>query len=121
MNNLLWLLQILLALLFVFAGGVKFMMPAAKLAEGLPSWLPLWFIYFIAVCEILGGIGLIVPWLTRIKPQLTPLAAIGLVIIMLGAVVVSAQMDIKGAAIPATIGLLCAFVAYGRMKVSPAK
>ena len=80
------------------------MMPAAKLAEGLPSWLPLWFIYFIAVCEILGGIGLIVPWLTRIKPQLTPLAAIGLVVIMLGAVVVSAQMDIKGAAIPATMG-----------------
>ena len=121
MNNLLWLLQILLALLFVFAGVVKFLMPADKLAEGLPSFLPLWFIYFIAVCEILGGVGLIIPWLTRIKPKLTPLAAIGLVIIMLGAVVVSAQMDVKGAAIPLTIGLLCAFVAYGRMKMVPVK
>lgn len=121
MNNLLWLIQLLLAILFIFAGVVKFLMPAEKLAEGLPSYLPLGFVYFIAVCEILGGIGLIVPWLTKIKPQLTPLAAIGLVIIMIGATVISAQMDIKGAAIPSTIGLLCAFVAYGRMKRSPAK
>jgi len=121
MNNLLWLLQLLLALLFMVAGVTKFLMPAEKLAAGLPDYLPLWFIYFIGVCEILGGIGLIVPWLIKIKPSLTPLAAIGLVIIMIGATVISAQMDIRGAAIPATIGLLCAFVAYGRMKLSPAK
>ena len=121
MNNLLWLLQILLAILFVVMGGVKFLMPSQDLAKGLPDYLPLWFIYFIGACEILGGIGLIVPWLTKIKPSLTPLAAIGLLIIMIGATVISAQMDIKGAPIPATVGLLCAFVAYGRMKVSPAK
>lgn len=121
MNNLLWLLQILLALLFMFAGVTKFLMPADKLAEGLPSFLPLAFVYFIGVCEILGGIGLVVPWLTKIKPILTPLAAIGLVIIMIGATVISAQMDVRGAAIPATVGVLCAFVAYGRMKLSPAK
>ena len=119
MNNLLWLLQILLALLFLFAGGVKFMIPADDMAKDLPSYLSIGFIYFIGVCEILGGIGLVVPWLTKIKPWLTPLAAAGLVIIMIGAVAVS-PFDSK-IMIPASIGLLCALVAYGRMNDLKAK
>ena len=119
MNNLLWLLQILLALLFVFSGAVKFMIPAEDMAKDLPPYLSLGFIYFIGVCEVLGGIGLVVPWLTKIKPWLTPLAAVGLVIIMIGAVAVS-PFDSK-TAIPATIGLLCAFVAYGRFNDLKAK
>lgn len=112
MNNLLWLLQILLALLFLFSGIVKFMIPAEDMAKDLPSYLSIGFICFIGVCEILGGIGLVVPWLTKIKPGLTPLAAVGLLIIMIGAVAVS-PFDVK-ALIPASIGLLCALVAYGR-------
>ena len=119
MNNLLWLLQILLALLFLFAGGVKFMIPAADMAKGLPSYLSLNFIYFIGVCEILGGIGLVVPWLTKIKPWLTPLAAALLVIIMIGAVAVS-PFDTK-ILIPASVGVLCALVAYGRFSALKAK
>jgi len=116
MNNLFWLLQVLLALLFLFAGTVKFLMPAEKLAEGMPPYLSLTFVYFIGICEILGGIGLIVPWLTKIKPGLTPLAAVGLFIIMIGATAVTVPLGIDKAAIPAVVGLLCAFVAYGRWK-----
>jgi uncharacterized membrane protein len=112
MNNLLWLLQILLALLFLFSGVVKFMIPAEDMAKDLPPYLSIGFIYFIAVCEILGGIGLVVPWLTKIKPWLTPVAAAGLVIIMIGAVAIS-PFDTK-VLIPASVGLLCALVAYGR-------
>lgn len=112
MNNLLWLLQALLALLFLFSGVVKFMIPAEDIAKDLPPYLSIGFIYFIGVCEILGGIGLIVPWLTKIKPWLTPLAAAGLLIIMIGAVIIS-PFDTK-VLIPATVGVLCAVVAYGR-------
>ena len=112
MNNLLWLLQILPALLFLFSGIVKFVIPADDIAKDLPPYLSMGFIYFIAVAEILGGIGLVVPWLTKIKPWLTPLAAAGLVIIMIGAVAIS-PLDTK-ALIPASVGLLCVLVAYGR-------
>jgi uncharacterized membrane protein len=112
MNNLLWLLQILLGLLFMFSGVVKFMIPAEDMAKDLPPYLSIGFIYFIGVCEILGGIGLIVPWLTKVKPWLTPLAAALLVIIMIGAVAIS-PFDTK-VLIPATVGLLCVLVAYGR-------
>ena len=120
MNNLLWLFQILLALLFLFAGTVKFLMDPQKLAEGMPPYLPLAFVYFIGVCEILGGIGLVVPWLTKIKPGLTPLAATGLLIIMIGATAVTVPLGVDKAVIPAIVGLLCAFVAYGRWKSRPA-
>lgn len=117
MNNLLWLVQILLALLFLFAGVSKFLMPADELAKGLPPYLSLGFIYFIGICEILGGIGLVVPWLTQIKPWLTPLAAWLLLIIMIGAVVVS-PFDAK-VLIPAVAGLLLIFVASGRKSSAP--
>lgn len=112
MNILLWIVQILLALLFVFAGISKFLMPSDEMAKNMPPYLSLNFIYFIGVCEALGGIGLILPWATKIKPWLTPLAAALLVVIMIGAVVVSPK-DAK-VLIPLVVGLLCAFVAWGR-------
>src|SRR4051812_26680587 len=87
-NRLLWTAQTLTALLFLFAGSVKFIMPADKLQQG-PVVLPLAFIYFIGVCECLGALGLLLPGLTRIHTYLTPLAAAGLTIIMIGATVVS--------------------------------
>ena len=81
----------------------------------LVAHLPDLFMKFIGVCEILGGLGLILPGLLRIKRSLTPLAAIGLLIIMIGAIVVSILGPGIGTAIPAIVGaLLCAFVAYGR-------
>src|SRR4051812_35813568 len=87
-NRLLWTAQVLVALLFLFAGVMKFIMPPEKMQEG-PVVLPLAFLYFIGVCECLGALGLLLPGLTRVRTSLTPLAAAGLTIIMIGAVVVS--------------------------------
>jgi len=116
-NVLLWVIQALLALLFLFAGGTKFLLPTEQLTQG--GW-SLGFIRFIGVCEILGAIGLIVPSVTRIRPILTPLAAAGLVIIMVGATVVTLRMpQPAGAVIPGIVGLLAAFVAYGRWRLVP--
>ena len=118
MNIVLWIIQILLALMFLFAGGTKLYYSAeAMAAMGPPNQvqLPGLFMKFIGVCEILGALGLILPGLLRIRRSLTPMAAIGLLIIMIGAVVVSIAGPGVGTAMPAlVIGLLCAFVAYGR-------
>lgn len=123
MNILLWIIQIVLALLFLFAGGTKFWFTIEEMRKmGSPNQilLPGLFIRFIGLCEILGALGLVLPGLLRIKPHLTVLAAIGLTIIMIGAAVVSAMGDGLAAAVPAVIiGLLCAFVAYGRTSLRP--
>ena len=119
MNVVLWIVQGLLAALFLFAGGAKFVMPPEVLTAGPPA-LPLLFIRFIGVCEMLGAIGLILPGLLRIRTGLTPLAAAGLVIVMLGATAYNlAAGDVATALITLVIGLLCAFVAYGRWRLTP--
>lgn len=115
-NRTLWIIQGLLAAVFLFAGGVKLVMPAADLAKLAPM-LSVGFLRFVAVCEVLGAIGLILPWLLRIQPVLTPLAAAGLVIIMIGAVTVTVMMNgIAVALFPLVVGLLLALVAYGRWR-----
>jgi hypothetical protein len=118
-NTVLWIAQGLLAVMFLFAGGSKLVMSAAQMTEqanavgGMQP--PVVFIRFIGVCELLGAIGVIVPWLTGIRPGLTPLAAAGLVVIMLGATVVNLTTTVPALAIFTLIlGLLAAFVAYGR-------
>jgi len=117
LNYVLWTLQILLALLFLFAGISKFVMPAAEMMKQSP--VPLGFLYFIGVAETLGGLGLVLPSLLRIRPGLTPLAAVGLAIIMIGATVISAKGGIKAALFPFVVMLLLAFVAYGRWRLWP--
>ena len=116
MNIVLWILQILLGLLFMFSGSMKFIMSAEQMNEGAPVAWPIWFLHFIGICEILGGIGLIVPWLTGIKRGLTPLAASLLVVIMIGATVISAMMSIPIAIVPFVVGLLLIVVAWGRSR-----
>src|SRR3954465_15711698 len=116
MNIVLWILQILLCLLFLFSGTMKFVMSAEQMAQGMPVALPIWFIHFIGICEILGAIGLIVPWLTGIKRGLTPLAASLLIVIMIGATVISAMMSIPIAILPFVVGLLLIVVAWGRSR-----
>jgi uncharacterized membrane protein YphA (DoxX/SURF4 family) len=116
----LWIVQGLLALVFLFAGGMKLVMPLEELTTGAPVQLPGLFLRFIGVCEVLGAIGLIVPGLVRIRPGLTPLAAAGLVIIMIGATSLTmAYMNAPMALPPLVIGLLAAFVAYGRWRIAP--
>jgi uncharacterized membrane protein len=114
MNIFLWILQGLLGVLFLFAGVTKFLMPYEEMMKDAPVVMPKWFILFIGACEILGGLGLFLPWLLKIKPGLTPLAAGLLVIIMIGAVVTSAMASPAMAIFPFVVGLLLAFVAYKR-------
>jgi hypothetical protein len=110
----LWTIQALLALVFLFAGGIKIVTPLDVLYAQMPLPLPGIFIRFIGVCELLGAIGLILPGLTRIRPELTSLAARGLVLIMVGAAMFTPADQLPLAAIPVVIGLLAAIVAYGR-------
>jgi uncharacterized membrane protein YphA (DoxX/SURF4 family) len=118
MNKALWVVQVLLALVFLFAGGVKLILPVEEMTKQMP--LPGPFLRFIAVAEVLGALGLILPGLLRVRPGLTPLAAAGLVIIMTGATVVTlASGAIAMALIPFAVGLLALFVAYGRWRLSP--
>ena len=120
MNKTLWAVQILLAMLFLFAGGAKFFVPAAQMTQGMPAALASGaFIHFIGTCEALGALGLILPGLLRIKPGLTPLAASGLVIIMIGATVLSVPQGVVVTAVPLATGILAAFVAYGRWRLAP--
>jgi uncharacterized membrane protein YphA (DoxX/SURF4 family) len=115
----LWVVQVLLALLFLFAGAMKFIMPIEEMTKQMPSMSGT-FLHFIGICELLGGLGMVLPGLLKIKTGLTPLAAAGLVIIMIGAVVVSYQvMGMKGIPAPLIVGLLAAFVAYGRWRLVP--
>lgn len=118
MSWILWIVQALLALLFLYAGGLKLILPVEEMTAQVP--MPGLLLRFIGVCEVLGAIGLIVPGLTRIRPELTPLAAAGLVIIMIGATVITLMyMPPSWALIPAVTGLLAAFVAYGRWRLAP--
>ena len=118
MTYVLWIVQGLLALLFLFAGVMKFIMPIEEMTRDIQ--MPAAFLRFIGVAEICGGLGLILPSLLRIRPGLTPLAAAGLVIIMIGATIVSLKIGpVALAAMPFVVGLLAAFVAYGRWKLAP--
>ena len=118
MNIVLWIIQILLALLFLFAGGTKLVLSAEQMQSmASPNQvnLPILFIRFIGVVEVLGALGLVLPGLLRIKKGLTPLAAIGLTIVMIGAVIITIAGDgIAMAITPIIVLVLCALVAYGR-------
>lgn len=120
MTYVLWIIQVLLALLFLLAGGTKLVLPLESLTQPGQIQLPGLFIRFIGVVEVLGALGLVLPGLLRIKPGLTPLAAAGLVIVMIGAVAVTAASgQVSTAIFPLVIGLLAAFVAYGRWRLAP--
>jgi uncharacterized membrane protein YphA (DoxX/SURF4 family) len=114
----LWVLKGLLAALFLFAGVMKFVMPIEEMTRDIQ--LPGWFLRFIGVAEICGALGLILPSLLKIRPGLTPLAAAGLVVIMIGATIISLMIgSVATAVMPLVVGLLAAFVAYGRWKLAP--
>ena len=120
MTYILWIVQVLLSLTFLFAGSTKFLMTVEQMNSMAKIPLPGLLIHFIGMCEILGAIGLILPWALVIKPKLTPIAACGLVIIMIGAVTLTvAGGDILPALFPLIVGLLAAFVAWGRFRMLP--
>ena len=121
MNNLLWILQILLGIYFFVTGIVHFILP-----PNLPdvmAWmydLPGWLHYLSGAAEILGGLGLILPGLTRIQTRLTPLAAAGLVVVMIGAMAYHINRgEIQNLFMNLVLALLLAIVAYGRWRSHP--
>jgi uncharacterized membrane protein YphA (DoxX/SURF4 family) len=116
-NLWLWIVQVLLAVVFLFTGGSKLAMPTDVLAA--QSHLPGLFMKFIGVCEILGALGLILPGLLHVRPELTPLAAVCLLIIMIGATVSTANLMPAVLPMPVIVGLLTAYVAYGRWRLAP--
>ena len=115
MNYALWTVQGLLALIFLFAGGMKLVLPIEAMTKQMP--MPGLFVRFIGVAEVSGALGLILPGLLRIRQGLTPLAAAGLVIVMIGATSLSlANLGVARALTPLVVGLLSAWVAYERWK-----
>src|SRR5215510_14595517 len=87
MTYILWTIQGLLALLFLWAGGMKLVLPIEAMTEQMP--LPGLFLLFIGVAEVIGAFGLILSGPLHRQPVLTPLAAAGLVLIMTGATVLT--------------------------------
>jgi len=119
LGTVLWIVQGLLALFFALGSGApKLFLPLDTLPMPLP--LPELFLRFVGVAEVLGGLGLILPGLLHIRPGLTPLAAAGLVLVTIGATVYQLAAGQPGNAVFAVVvGLLAAFVAYGRWRLVP--
>lgn len=125
MNSILWLVQILLAAAFGMAGVMKATQPVDVLAANGIAWapqVPLALVRFIGISELLGAVGLILPALTKIKPFLTPLAALGLLTVMILAMGFHVSRG-EASALPINIvlGGLAAFVAWGRASRAPVR
>ncbi|TFV96029.1 DoxX family protein [Algoriphagus kandeliae] len=121
-NISLWIAQGLLAAMFIMAGAMKSTQPIEALAEMLPwaNEVPSALVRFIGISEVLGGLGLLLPALLRIKPILTPIAAAGLVVVQVlaaGFHVTRGENEVIGMNI--MLALVAAFIAWGRTKKAP--
>ena len=122
LSSSLWVVQVLLAVAFGFAGVMKSTAPIADLVEKMvwPGALPEAVVRFIGLSELAAALGLTLPSLTRIKPALTPLAAAGLVVVMsLAAIFHITRGEISALPINIGLGALAMFVAWGRWKKAP--
>lgn len=122
MNTALWIVQCLAGFAFFAAGAMKLSQPKEKLAPKM-SWMNAFSagtIKLIAIAEVLGGIGLIVPAATKIMPILTPIAAAALVLLMLGAFATHLRLKEALEGVPSLVlAAMAAFVAYGRFVLAP--
>ena len=123
MGIALWVVQVLLAAAFLVSGATKLSQPKEKLAKNL-AWVEDFSqptMRIIGALEVLGAIGIVLPALTGIVPWLTPLAALGLVLTMIGAALTHLRRsEYSVITVPAVLLILAAFVAYGRFFVLPA-
>ena len=120
-NKALWVIQWIFGLYFIAIGVMHFIVP-----EGLPDMMG--WMYELSdtlhiasgTAEILGGLGLILPSVTRIRPELTVFAAAGLLFVMVGAIIYHAgRSEFQSIGTNAVIALFMAYVAYGRWKLAP--
>ena len=119
MNILLWVLQVLLALVF-FAHGLMLLSPPAAIAAQLNASLPRWFQVFLGVAEILAAVGVTLPGISRIQPWLVPAAAAGIMIVMISATIFHLMRGEVSSAVTTLVLLaLATFVAYMRSRVLP--
>ena len=118
MNIALWIVQILLALAFAASGFMKVSQPMANLSKSMGGWVDDFgprYVRLIGTLEILGAIGLIIPAVTHILPWLTPVAAIGLALTMLGAIILHGRRNEFPNMVPSLVLLLlAAFIILGR-------
>jgi putative oxidoreductase len=118
----LWVAQVLLALMFIMTGFMKLGQPIEELAKSLPwvTQVPAAFVKFIGISELLGGFGLLLPAALRIKPILTPWAAIGLAVIMVlasGFHLSRGESSVIGMNL--VLAAIALFIAWGRFKKAP--
>lgn len=121
MDIVLWILQILLAIMFLLAGVTHgFQQERAKAQFKWPADVSPGLLTFIGIAEILGAIGLVLPWLTRILPWLTPLAGLLLAVMMLLAAIFHlTRREYPNIVVNIVLLALAAFVAYGRWVLVP--
>jgi putative oxidoreductase len=124
LNIILWIAQIILAGMFIMAGFMKTTTPIEQLSASLP-WtkdVPAWLVRFIGISEFLGALGLILPSLLKIKPILTPFAALGIIAIMVMAAFFRiTRSEFQGVAFTVILALVAAFIGWGRWKKVPIK
>jgi len=121
LNIVLWIAQVILAIMFFMAGTTHATQPIEKLATQLPwaAQVPA-LVRFIGISELLGATGVILPALLRIKPNLTPLAALGLALLMLCASVFHLfRGEVSNVPVTIILGLIALFVAWGRFRKRP--
>lgn len=118
-NIALWIVQSLLAAIFVMAGANKLFQPIPELAKMLPwvTSVPLAMVKFIGLSELLGGMGMLLPSLLRIKPVLTAYAALGIALVMIFATIFHiSRGEVSVIGINFVFMAMATFVAWGRMK-----
>ena len=119
MNVGLWVLQVLLALVFL-AHGWMMLFPSPEIAAQMNANLPRWFSLFIGVAEVAAFVGLLLPGVTRIMPFLVGWAAVGLMIVMVSAAGYHAlRGEYSGVVTTLILFALVSFLAYGRLRLKP--
>lgn len=118
----LWLAQLLVCGLFILFGSMKLLMPVSQLGEMWiwPAQVPTWFLHMTGILDIAGGLGVLLPALTRIQPRLTVWAALGCTLLQIAAMIFHISRG-EMAALPLNVILLglAVFVLWGRGKKAP--
>ena len=119
MNRWLWILQVLLAVAFL-AHGLMMLFPPASVAEQMNATLPRWFSLFLGVAEVAAAVGLTLPGMTRVLPRLGPMAAVGIMIVMISATIYHLmRAEWSSSAVTFVLLLMAGYVAYMRWRVMP--